>query len=126
MPPTKLPTTLRERTVMPRTMPRCRTILKPVTSFVVETIMGKAQLDTGDRSRKKHGPSFCQAPEGQGEKPRGFRIVRAWRRPPRRSVLSDEPSPRPIRDNQRYFAPRLFHRPISDGGERFRSESFLG
>ncbi|MGH6848373.1 MAG: hypothetical protein ACREC0_13335, partial [Methylocella sp.] len=26
-------------------MPRCRTTLKPVTSFVVETIIGKAQLD---------------------------------------------------------------------------------
>jgi hypothetical protein len=39
MPPKKLPTTLRERTVMPCTIPTCRTVLKPTISLVVETIV---------------------------------------------------------------------------------------
>src|SRR5678809_769988 len=38
MPPTKLPTTERERTVMPRTTPRLRTTLYPGSSRAVVTI----------------------------------------------------------------------------------------
>jgi hypothetical protein len=35
-----MPPTLRQPTVMPRAIPKCRTVFKPTISLVVETIIG--------------------------------------------------------------------------------------
>jgi hypothetical protein len=66
MPPAKFPRALRERTVMPRTMPIWRTTVWPGISLVVETSMGSPfqvrNMKTDRRSGKTKAAGAASRP----------------------------------------------------------------